>query len=95
MDRAQNLPALKKVQITRSRTPLGNCAEDETLAHLDGFIKAVRGRSPPSSILAVTSTVNLLDGTPVSNCGQCRTLLYQLRADYRHVPLKTLDLMFE
>jgi hypothetical protein len=103
-NRFQNLAALGEIGPTSSNIPLGNCAECETLAHLDNFVQAIEPFEPclkqSSKVLAITSTLNLKDkpwsglkeGESVKNCGNCARLLTELRRTY-HPRLRTLDLV--
>jgi hypothetical protein len=90
-DRIQNLPELANVAKKKHFYAPGNCAEAETLGHLDSFVFKVRETAKKCCVvLGVTSTLHLLDGTPDQNCFQCTELLGFLRAKDRL--LRTVDL---
>lgn len=64
----------------------GNCAEAETYAWFKRTLPGQKG----AKFVAVTSTLNLLDGTPEPICGQCKDLTRALGKCIRGV--YTLDL---
>jgi hypothetical protein len=90
-DRIHNLPELTKITKKKKSPSPGNCAEAETLGHLDSFVSSVRGTAGKSRVvLGITSTIHFFDGTPDPNCFQCVELLRLLRA--KDPLLRTLDL---
>jgi hypothetical protein len=64
----------------------GNCAEAETYAWFKRTLSGHKG----TKFLTVTSTLNLLEGSPEPICGQCKDLTTELRR--RITDLHTLDL---
>jgi hypothetical protein len=64
----------------------GNCAEVETYAWFKDTLTEYTG----TKIVAVTSTLNLLEGTPEAICGQCKDLTTEIRK--RTPRVFTLDL---
>lgn len=64
----------------------GNCAEAETYAWFKRTLPGYKG----ARFLTVTSTLNLLEGTPEPICGQCKDLTTELRK--WRTGLYTLDL---
>jgi hypothetical protein len=62
----------------------GNCAEVETLCHLDEFVRVVRqGTKGAAKVLVVTVALNLLLGESWGPCYECKTLLELLRKRYK------------
>jgi hypothetical protein len=92
-DRIQHLPELTRIARQKGYPSPGNCAEAENLIHLHSFISKVssNGQNRRQSVLAVTVTLHLLEGTSDRNCPQCMGLLGLLRTKYPS--LRTLDLV--
>lgn len=83
-DRRRYMPILERIDTFSFGLPwpVGNCAEAETFAHLNGI------RCGPSILMAVSLTLDLKELTSHGPCPQCRTLLREVRLPH----LVTLDL---
>ena len=85
-DRKEYLPVLKEVQPHDIQWPVGNCAEDETLAHLQKLEKSFilqhrHDLANCSGMTAARLTVDLRGLTPHGPCKQCGDLFYKLRSE--------------
>lgn len=66
-DRRNTFPELAEVEQKKGYPKPGNCAEVETLYHLDEFVQAVRqGTEGCEHVVAVTVAVDLMSGKPKS-----------------------------
>lgn len=84
--RHERLKELEVVKQHHYEYELGNCAEVETYAWFKDALPDYRG----GKVVAVTSTLNLLEGTPEAMCGQCKDLAAEIRT--RSPGAFTLDL---
>ena len=86
-DRIYHLQTLKEVG-RHDKWLVGNCAEDETFAHLemlrDLFCKRMSGLH---GMIAVSLTLDLADLSPCRACQQCSELMFKLR---KQIPLTTI-----
>jgi hypothetical protein len=87
-DRICHLRILKEVGRHEHQWLVGNCAEDETFAHLerlrDLFPEKMDGLN---GMIAVSLTLDLADLSPYRACQQCSELMYKLR---KRIPLTTI-----
>jgi len=89
-DRRSHLQILNEVGHHECPWPVGNCAEDETFAHLqkwrDVFPKQM---NQLHGMIAVSLTLDLADMRPCQACRQCRNLMFKLR---KQLTMTILDL---
>lgn len=84
-ERKRNLDALKNIRPHRLRWAVGNCAEDETLAHLRELCSSQIGQWSTSAVL----TIDFMDGKSHEPCPQCMNLIHALRS---HLPTAIFSL---
>ena len=83
-DRKRNLPVLESLSSPPLETvpwPVGNCAEDETFAHLNGLRNSLleSDQKKGNGTITVALTIDLTTSESIHPCPQCQVLLYKLR----------------
>ena len=86
-DRMEHLRALQDVR-SNGTWPVGNCAEDETFAHIPELCSSPIGQS--RDVIAAFLTVDILEGNSNGPCQQCRDLINILLRQLRTATILSL-----
>lgn len=81
-DRNDYLHLLKEIRNYELPWPVGNCAEDETFAHLQLIENEFRFRARAPGMVAVTLTMDLKELGSNAPCKQCTELLKKSRSQF-------------